>query len=171
MHLLAISVPLGGVIISVLALMGCMAFDRVVPSEVEVNDHASLVILPFGFDVILTKVAYPLEEALSPDEESTRVAEARRSAQSEARCLFLSRLIMAQGFRMISLEESDALPTELEMAPAFCRPVAQVTAFRRRLATDTRSTYEARSKGPGGHVHPTRLHHTRAVVPGNDSPA
>jgi len=70
------------------AFMGCVAFDPAVQSTVEdLNEHPSVAILPFGFDLEITKLSdmKTANEMLSPEEESKQVVEALREIQREAR--------------------------------------------------------------------------------------
>jgi hypothetical protein len=138
MHIIAFNVRLGLIIGSGLMVMGCVAFEPVVPSRVELADRPRLAILPFGIDVKITKLSYlkTVQETLSPEEESSQVAEAILSVQSEARWLFLSRLATAQGFRLISLEDTDALAKELQMTLGVLPTAEQLGEFRRRLGAD-----------------------------------
>ena len=122
-----------------LALTGCVAFDPVVQSNVEALDERPYVaILPFGFDLEITKLSTvkTLEETLSIEEESKQLADALREIQQEARWLLLSRFATAYGFRFVSLEQTDALTEELQMKPGVLPTVEQCTEFRRRLGAD-----------------------------------
>ncbi|MDQ6734003.1 MAG: hypothetical protein M3Z35_07780 [Nitrospirota bacterium] len=138
MHILAISVRAGLMIIYASAVMGCVTFEPVVPSQVEIPDRPRLAILPFAFDLTITKLSYlkTVDGALPSDEESSQLAEALRNVQSEARWLFLSRLATAQGFHMISIEETDALAKELQITPGVPPTAEQLAEFRRRLGAD-----------------------------------
>jgi hypothetical protein len=63
------------------AFMGCVAFNPAVQSTVEdLNERPSVAILPFGFDLEITKLSTvkTANEMLSPEEESKQVAEALR---------------------------------------------------------------------------------------------
>jgi hypothetical protein len=138
MHIFAISVRIGLIIIYASVVIGCVTFEPVVPSQVEIPDRPSLAILPFGFDLTISKLSYlkTVDWALSSDEESSLLADALLNVQSEARWLFLSRLATAQGFRMISIEETDALATELKMTRGVLPTTEQLSQFRRRLVAD-----------------------------------
>lgn len=138
MHFLALSTRWGWMIVSTFMVMGCVAFDPVVPSRVALVDRPGLAILPIGFDVTITKLSYvkTVEETLSADEEAEQLAEALLRVQSEARWLFLSRLATAQGFRIISPEDTDVLAKELQMIPGVLPTAEQLKEFRRRLGAD-----------------------------------
>jgi hypothetical protein len=138
MPILAFKVCRGLILGSALVVMGCVAFDPVVPSRVELSDRPSLAILPFGLDVNITKLSAlkTVEETLAPDEESLEIAEAILAVQAETRWLFLSRLATAQGFRVISLEDTDALAKELQMTAGVLPTPEQLAEFRRRLRAD-----------------------------------
>ncbi|MBA2252489.1 MAG: hypothetical protein H0W13_07265 [Nitrospirales bacterium] len=128
----------GFVIASIVTVLGCVAFEPVVPSAVDVAERPRLAILPFGFEVTITKLSYlkTVEEALSAEEEARQLAEALLHVQREARWLFLSRLATAQGFQIVPLEQTDALAKELTMTPGALPNPEQLSEFRRRLGTD-----------------------------------
>jgi hypothetical protein len=121
------------------ALMGCVAFDPVTQSTVEnVTERPTVAILPFGFDLEITKLSSvkTVDETLSPEEESKQVAEALREIQREARWLLLSRLATGQGFQFVPPEQTDALAEELQLIPGVLPNPEQLTEFRRRLGAD-----------------------------------
>lgn len=120
-------------------LTGCVAFDPVVQSKVEdLHEHPSVAILPFGFDLDITKLSEvkTVDETLSPEEEPKQVAEALRQIQQEARWLLLSRLATGRGFRFVSPEQTDALAEELQLTPGVLPNADQLTEFRQRLGAD-----------------------------------
>ena len=119
--------------------MGCVAFDPAVQSTVEeLNERPSVAILPFGFDLEITKLSAvkTTNDMLSPEEESKQVAEALREIQREARWLLLSRLAAGQGFQFVPPEQTDALAEELQLKPGVIPNAEQLTEFRRRLGAD-----------------------------------
>ena len=121
------------------AFMGCVAFDPAVQSTVEdLNERPSVAILPFGFDLEITKLSAvkTANDMLSPEEESKQVAEALREIQREARWLLLSRLAAGQGFQFVPPEQTDALADELQLKPGVIPNAEQLTEFRRRLGAD-----------------------------------
>ena len=121
------------------AFMGCVAFDPAVQSTVEdLNERPSVAILPFGFDLEITKLSAmkTVDETLSPEDEAKQVAETLRAIQQEARWLLLSRLAAGQGFQFISLEQTDALAEEFQLKPGVLPNAHQLTEFRRRLGAD-----------------------------------
>lgn len=122
----------------ILVALGCVAFEPVVPSRVEIDDRPRLAIMPFGFDVKIRDISYlrTVEKDLSPEEEARQLQDALAAVQSEARWLLLSRLATAQGFRITSLEATDALAAELALTPEVLPTAAQLTEFRRRLGVD-----------------------------------
>lgn len=138
MQIRAFNIRLGLTIGPALMLMGCVAFEPVVPSRVELDNRPGLAIVPFGSDVKITTLSYlkTVPPTLPPEEEASQLAEAILSVQSEARWLFLSRLATAQGFRLISLEETDALSKELQISPGILPTAEQLAAFRHRLGAD-----------------------------------
>jgi hypothetical protein len=120
-------------------LTGCVAFDPAVQSKVEdPNEHPSVAILPFGFDLDITKLAAvkTVDGTLSPEEESTQLAEALRQIQQEARWLLLSRLATGQGFQFVSPAQTDALAEALQLKPGVLPNAEQLTEFRHRLGAD-----------------------------------
>lgn len=121
------------------ALTSCVAFDPVAQSKVEdLSERPVVAILPFGFDVEITKLSTvrTVDETLSAEEETKQLAEALRDIQQEARWLLLSRLATAQGFRFVSLEQTDTLAEELQLTPNVLPTVEQRAEFRRRLGVD-----------------------------------
>lgn len=121
------------------ALISCVAFDPVTQSTVEnVTERPTVAILPFGFDLEITKLSSvkTVDETLSPEEESKQVAEALREIQREARWLLLSRLATGQGFQFVPPEQTDALAEELQLIPGVLPNPEQLTEFRRRLGAD-----------------------------------
>ncbi len=120
-------------------LTGCVAFDPAVQSKVEdLSERPYIAILPFGFDLEITKLSSvkTVEGTLSPEDESKQVAEALRAIQTEARWLFLSRLATGQGFWIVPFEQTDALAEELHLQPGVLPNAEQLTEFRRRLGAD-----------------------------------
>ena len=131
-------IPFVGWIIGA-AFMGCVAFDPAVQSTVEdLNERPSVAILPFGFDLEITKLSAvkTANDMLSPEEESKQVAEALREIQREARWLLLSRLAAGQGFQFVPPEQTDILAEELQLKPGVIPNAEQLTEFRRRLGAD-----------------------------------
>ena len=122
-----------------IALTGCVAFDPAVQSRVDnLNERPYLAVLPFGFDIEITKLStvQTVDGVLSPEDEAKQVTEALREIQQEARWLLLSRLAAGQGFRFVSLEQTDELAKELELKPGVLPNAEQLTEFRRRLGAD-----------------------------------
>ncbi|HKW86552.1 MAG TPA: hypothetical protein VJM82_05755 [Nitrospiraceae bacterium] len=120
-------------------LTGCVAFDPAVQSQVEdLNERPYVAILLFGFDLDITKLSAvkTVDGTLSPEEESTQLAEALREIQQKARWLLLSRLATGQGFRIVPLAETDALAEELQLKPGVLPNAEQLAEFRRRLGAD-----------------------------------
>ena len=131
-------IPLAGWIVGA-AFMGCVAFDPVTQSVVEdLNERPSVAILPFGFDLEITKLSAvkTVDETLSPEDETEQVAETLREIQWEARWLLLSRLATGQGFQFVPVEQTDALAEELQLKPGVLPNSEQLTEFRRRLGAD-----------------------------------
>jgi hypothetical protein len=131
-------IPFVGLLVGA-ALMGCVAFDPAAQSRVEdLNEHPSVAILPFGFDLEITKLSEvkTANEVLLPEEESKQVAEALREIQREARWLLLSRLATGHGFQFVPAEQTDALAEELQLKPGVLPNPEQLTEFRRRLGAD-----------------------------------
>lgn len=122
-----------------IALMGCVAFEPVAQSKVEhLNERPFVAILPFGFDQEITKLSLvkTVDGTLSPEDESTQLAEALREVQQEARWLLLSRLATGQGFWFVPPEQTDALAEELQIKPGVLPNAEQLAEFRRRLGAD-----------------------------------
>ncbi len=120
-------------------LTGCVAFDPAVQSQVEeLNERPYVAILPFGFDLEITKLSAvkTVDGTLSPENESQQLADALREIQQEARWLFVSRLAAGQGFRIVSLDQTDALMEELQLKSSELPNPEQVMEFRRRLGAD-----------------------------------
>ena len=120
------------------ALAGCASFKPVSPSKVDLSERPSLAILLFGFDIEITKLSdvKTVQGTLTPEDESTQVAEALREIQHEARWLLLSRLATGQGFRIVPLEQTDTLAEELHLKPGELPNAEQLAEFRRRLGAD-----------------------------------
>ena len=120
-------------------LTGCVSFNPAVQSNVEdLNERPLVAILRFGFDLEITRLSTvkTVEGTLSTEDESKQLTEALREIQQEARWLLLSRLAAGQGFRFISLEQTDALADALQLTPGVIPTVEQCLEFRRRLGTD-----------------------------------
>jgi hypothetical protein len=122
-----------------IALTGCVAFDPAVQSTVEdLNERPTVAILPFGFDLEITKLSAvkTVDETLPPEDEAKQVAETLREIQQEARWLLLSRLSAGQGFQFIPADQTDALAGELQLNAGTLPTAEQLTEFRRRLGAD-----------------------------------
>ena len=122
-----------------IALTGCVAFDPAVQSTVEdLNERPTVAILPFGFDLEITKLSAvkTVDETLPPEDEAKQVAETLREIQQEARWLLLSRLSAGQGFQFIPADQTDALAGELQLNAGTLSTAEQLTEFRRRLGAD-----------------------------------
>ena len=122
-----------------IALTGCVAFDPAVQSTVEdLNERPTVAILPFGFDLEITKLSAvkTVDETLPPEDEAKQVAETLREIQQEARWLLLSRLSAGQGFQFIPTDQTDALAGELQLNAGTLPTAEQLTEFRRRLGAD-----------------------------------
>ncbi|MBI4402367.1 MAG: hypothetical protein HY581_12140 [Nitrospirae bacterium] len=101
-------------------------------------DRPYVAILPFGIEVEITKLSSvkTVKETLSPEDESKRLAQALQEIRDEARWLFLSRLATGQGYRVVPLEQTDALAEELQVKPGKLPTPEQLAEFRRRLGAD-----------------------------------
>lgn len=124
---------------SILMLAGCVAFEPALQSNVEnLQERPLVALLPIGFDLEITKLSSvkTVEETLSSEEESEQLAEALREIRQETRWLLLSRLAIGQGFRFVSLEETDAVAEKLALKPGAVPKPYQVTEFGRRLGAD-----------------------------------
>lgn len=122
-----------------LTLTGCVAFDPVVQSEVQdLSERPIVAILPFDFGLEITNLStvQSVEEELSAEDEAIKLDEALKEIRSNARWLLLSRLATGNGFRFISIEETDALVKELHIAPNTLPTVEQCAEFRRRSGAD-----------------------------------
>ena len=120
-------------------LTGCVGFDPVVQSTVEdLKERPVVAILPFGFDLEITRLSAikTVEGSLSPEDEATQIAQALWEIQQEARWLLLSRLATGYGFQFVPLEQTDALANELQLKPGALPNADQLTEFRRRLGAD-----------------------------------
>jgi hypothetical protein len=121
------------------ALMGCVAFEPAAQSSVEdLNERPFVAILPFGFDLEITKLSSlrTVNETQPPEDEAKQVAETLWEIQQEARWLLLSRLAAGQGFQFVPPDQTDALAAELALKPGMLPNAEQLTEFRRRLGTD-----------------------------------
>lgn len=127
-----------GVCLIAAMFTGCVSFSPVTLSNVDLSDRPSVVLLPFGFDVDITQLSYvrDIEETLSPEDESKLLADALQEIQRETRWLLLSRLTAGQGFRIIPLDQADALAAELKLKPGDIPNAGQLAEFRRRLGAD-----------------------------------
>jgi hypothetical protein len=122
-----------------IVLTGCVGFDPVVQSTVEdLNERPTVAILPFGFDLEITKLSAvkTVDETLPPEDEAKQVADTLREIQQEARWLLLSRLSAGQGFQFIPADQTDALAGELQLNAGTLPTAEQLTEFRRRLGAD-----------------------------------
>lgn len=120
-------------------LAGCVAFEPTLQSTVEdLHERPVVALLPVEFELPITKLSYvkTVDSTLSPEEEATQLAHALEEIRQEARWLFLSRLAAGQGFRFVSLQDSDALAEELGLKPGMLPNTEQVKAFQRRLGAD-----------------------------------
>jgi hypothetical protein len=138
MYRLAMSIRMGVVLAAGFLSSGCVAFEPVVLSEVAVVDRPALAILPFEFDLTITKLSYlkTIDETLPAAEETRQLADALTTVRAETRWLFLSRLATAHGFHLLPLEQTDALAAELEMRGGVLPTTEQLAEFRRRLGAD-----------------------------------
>ena len=73
---------------------------------------------------------------MPPEDEPRLLAQAVSQVQQEARWLLVSRIATAQGFWIISLEETDAVASELNLQPGGLPTPEQVAIFRERLGAD-----------------------------------
>jgi hypothetical protein len=120
-------------------LMGCVAFEPAAKSSVEdLNERPFVAILPFGFDLQITKLSSlrTVNETRPPEDEAKQVAETLWEIQQEARWLLLSRLAAGQGFQFVLPDQTDALAAELALKPGMLPNAQQLTEFRRRLGAD-----------------------------------
>ena len=121
------------------ALAGCVAFGPAAQSTLEnYNERPYMAILPFAFAIEITKLSTvkSVEETSSPEDEAAQLADALNEIRSNARWLLLSRLAAGNGFRFVSLEQTDALAEELQIAPNTFPTAEQCAEFRRRLGAD-----------------------------------
>ena len=127
-----------GVCLAAATIPACVSFDPVSESNVDIDERPTIAIMPFGFDLEITQLSYvkTVQDTLPPEAESRHLAEALRDIQNEARWLFLSRLSTAQGFRIVSLEQTDAVAKELDLRPGVLPNADQLAEFRRRLGAD-----------------------------------
>lgn len=122
-----------------MTLTGCVAFEPATQSKVEeLRERLYVAILPFGFDIEITKLStvQTVEGTLSPEDEANKLTEALREIQQEARWLLLSRLAAGQGFWFVSLEQTDALAEELGLKPGELPNAEQLAEFRHRSGAD-----------------------------------
>jgi len=117
---------------------GCVSFEPVVPSNIDVAERPAVAILLFGFDLEITKLSSvkTVQDSVSADEEAAQLSDALRDVQNETRWLFLSRLATAQGFRIISSEQTDAVAKALDIQPGVLPTPEHLAEFRRRLGAD-----------------------------------
>src|SRR5262249_36970260 len=83
------------------ALAGCVAFEPALQSHVEdLNERPSVAILPFGFDLEITKLSSvkTVDETLSPEDDSKQLANALHENQEEAPLTPVTPLATGQGF-------------------------------------------------------------------------
>lgn len=120
------------------ALNGCVWFPADPRAELAMEKRPSVALLPFGFDIEITKLSAlkSADEALSAEEEVRQVADTLQEIRADARWLFLSSLATGHQFRFVSFEESDALATELGLKPGAIPTAEQLTGLRRRLGVD-----------------------------------
>src|ERR687891_1395102 len=107
----------------VVTIAGCVSFDPILPSGVDLNERPFVAILPFGFDVEITKLSQlkSIHEDLPSEEEARQVGDALQAIQREARWLFLSRLVAAQGVPDCPAR-TDGRSSRRDRSKARCRP-------------------------------------------------
>jgi hypothetical protein len=127
-----------GVFFVAATIPACVSFDPVLESNVPADDRPTVAIMSFGFDIDIKQLSYvkTVQGLLTPEEESRQLADALRDIQDETRWLFLSRLATAQGFRIVSPDQTDSLARELDMQPGVLPSAAQLAEFRNRLGAD-----------------------------------
>jgi hypothetical protein len=120
-------------------LSGCVAFEPTLQSTIDELAHRPFIaILPIGFDLDITSLSSvkSIEDTLSPEQEAIQLVQALGEIRQEARWLLLSRLAAGQGFRFVSLEETDAVAEEIGLKPGAVPDRGQVIELGRRLGAD-----------------------------------
>jgi len=117
----------------------CVKFEPTRQSTLEeLNDRPSVALLPIGFDLDITKLSSvkSVDANLSPEDEAAQLQEELAEICQDARWLLLSRLAAGQGFRFVSVEETDAIAKELQLRPGAVPKSYQVIELGRRLGAD-----------------------------------
>ena len=117
---------------------GCVSFEPVLQSNIDVEERPAVAVLPFGFDIEIKNLSSvkTVQDALPPDEEARQLAEALRDVQNETRWLFVSRLATAQGFRIISPAQTDVVAQDLRVQGGVVPTPEQLAELRRQLGAD-----------------------------------
>ncbi|WP_447974135.1 hypothetical protein [Nitrospira sp. Kam-Ns4a] len=116
-------------------MTGCWATNSV---RVPERDRPRLAVLGFDLDVDITSLSAirSVEEALPPEREALLVAQAVREIREEARHLLYSGLKSGEQFRLVSLEETDAVRHALGIERDASLTTAQVRKLREYLDAD-----------------------------------
>lgn len=123
----------------IILLTSCVKFEPARQSTLEaLDDRPSVAVLPIGFDLDITKLSSvkSVDVTLSPQDEAAQLQAALAGICADARWLLLSRLAAGQGFKFVSVEQTDAVAEELELRPGAVPARTQVIEFGRRLGAD-----------------------------------
>ena len=119
-------------------LGGCGWFSAGVKAELPLVERPRLALLPWGFEVPITKLGSvkTVDKELTPEQEKQQVTQALQEILNEARWLLQSRIATAQQFTMVSLEEIDAASADLGITAGQFPTPDQLCSLRNRLRAD-----------------------------------
>lgn len=117
---------------------GCAWFESGSKPALALAERPSVAVLPFGIEVEIKRLSSvkSVTEELSAEQEARLVSSAVREIREEARRLFYSRVQAGERFRLISLEETDAVIAGLGLEPGGAIEPEQVTVLRNQLGAD-----------------------------------
>jgi hypothetical protein len=119
-------------------LGGCSWFFAGVKAELPLAERPRLALLPWGFEVQITKLGSvkTIDKELTPEQETQQVTQALQEILNEARWLLQSNIAAAQQFTMVSLEEIDAASAALGIQAGQPPTSDQLCSLRTRLKAD-----------------------------------
>lgn len=125
-------------LVTVILFCSCSWFGSRPHPPVPAEQQATLVLLPARLDAAIDKASQveTLPDDLSPDEDLRRAAEAARAVRSEARRIFLEKIEAGKQFKLVPLDEVDAVVEEIGLASDKELTREHLTVIRERLKAD-----------------------------------
>jgi hypothetical protein len=119
-------------------LGGCSWFFAGVKAELPLAERPRLALLPWGFEVQITKLGSvkTIDKELTPEQETQQVTQALQEVLNETRWLLQSNIAAAQQFTMVSLEEIDAASADLGLQAGQLPTSDQLCSLRTRVRAD-----------------------------------